>query len=128
MPYRLLADATVAIHLLFIVFVITGGLLALRWPRIAWLHIPAFLWGGGIEIAGRICPLTYLENHFRAEAATQGYTTSFAAHYILPVIYPELLFPGGFPRVGFIALGVTVLAFNTAIYWHLWRRGRGPHA
>lgn len=125
MLYRTLADATVAVHLMFIVFVVAGGFLVLRWPRIAWLHVPTFLWGGGIELAGRVCPLTYLENDFRMKAAAGGYATSFVEHYVLPVIYPELLFPGGFPRAGFIALGIAVLALNAAIYWRVWRKGRG---
>jgi hypothetical protein len=125
MIYRILADAVIAVHLAFIAFVVLGGLLALRWPRLAWLHVPAFLWGGGIEIAGQVCPLTYLENRWRTLGAEEGYSTSFVEHYVLPVIYPQLLFPGGFPRQGFIVLGITVLAFNAIIYWRLVRHRRG---
>jgi len=58
MPYRFLADLVVTLHLLFVLFVLLGGLLALRWPRVAWLHLPAAVWGALIEFTGGICPLT----------------------------------------------------------------------
>ena len=29
----------------FIVFVAVGGLMAWRWPRLLWLHVPAVAWG-----------------------------------------------------------------------------------
>lgn len=125
MMYGLLADTIVVLHLAFIVFVIGGGFLALRWPRLAWLHVPTALWGGGIELAGVACPLTGFENRLRALGAEEGYAESFVEHYLLPLVYPELLFPGGFPRMGFIALGVAVLILNAVVYWRLWhRRGR----
>ena len=124
MPYGILADATVAAHFLFIFFVLLGGFLVLRWPALAWLHLPVLLWGVGIELIGWICPLTYLENHFRALARAEGYGASFVEHYLVPLIYPALLFPGGFPRSGFIAIGVFVAVINAVIYWFVWKRHR----
>ena len=126
MVYRLLADGAVALHLAFIVFVVAGGFLVLRWPRLAWVHVPAFLWGATIEMVGFICPLTHLENHWRNLAAQGGYETSFVERYILPVVYPERLFGAAFPADGFFWIGVFVLALNGVIYARLWRRyGRG---
>jgi hypothetical protein len=125
MLMRILADLAVGVHLAFILFVLFGGLLAFRWPKAAWLHVPAFLWGATMELSGSVCPLTYLENHLRALGAAEGYGTSFVEHYLLPVIYPELLFPGGFPRGGFVFLGVFVLVLNVGVYWRVWRRLRG---
>ncbi len=122
MLFRILADLVLALHLLFILYVVFGGFAALRWPKTAWLHVPVFIWGGAIEIGGWICPLTYLENALRAEGAAAGYRTSFIEHYLLPVIYPGLMFPDGIPRGFFIALGVGVFALNGVIYWRLWRR------
>ena len=124
MLYRALADAAVGLHLAFILFVLLGGLLVFRWPRAAWVHVPVVLWGAAIEFGGWICPLTYLENHFRLKGAAEGYGASFVEHYMVPLIYPDLLFAGGFPRSGFIAIGVFVLAFNAAIYWRAWKRRR----
>lgn len=124
MLYRILADATVALHFAFILFVILGGLLVLRWRALAWVHVPVALWGAGIELIGWVCPLTYLENHFRAKAGEAGYGSGFVEHYVLPLIYPDLLFPGGFPRSGFVAIGITVLVVNAVIYLIVWRRSR----
>ncbi len=125
MLYRVLADVVVAVHLAFIVFVIFGGLLTFRWPGVAWAHVPSFLWGGGIALFGWICPLTYLENDLRALGAAEGYASSFVEAYVLPLIYPERLF-GGFPRSGFIAIGLFILALNALIYWRLYRRLKSP--
>lgn len=126
MIYRILADTAVGIHLSFIVFVVLGGFSVLRWPRLAWLHVPAFMWGVAIEFGGWICPLTYVENHFRMLGSLAGYDTSFVDRYIVPLIYPELLFPGGFPESGFMWIGVFILVLNSLIYWRLWHRRRQP--
>lgn len=119
MAYRLLADATVALHLAFIVFVVLGGLLVLRWPRAAWLHAPAAAWVVYLEFAGAICPLTPLENAFRARAGEAGYAGGFIDHYLMPIIYPA----GLTPHIQAL-LGTGVLALNLAVYALAVRRAR----
>jgi hypothetical protein len=118
----MLADAVVAVHALFVTFVAVGGLLALRWPKIAYAHIPAALWGAFIELTGRICPLTPLEIRLREQAGQAGYQGDFIAHYILPVIYPE-----GLTRHTQLALGGLVIVTNVAIYIAVWRRTRNTN-
>jgi len=113
-----LADALVLVHLAFVVFVVGGGLLVLRWPRAAWLHLPALAWGVLIELTGGICPLTPLENRLRAEAGAGTYETSFVEHYLVPILYP----PGLGPRQQ-IGLGAGLLAWNLLVYAALLRRG-----
>jgi hypothetical protein len=120
--YRLLADLTVLVHFAFIVFVVGGALLVVRWPRLVWLHLPCAVWGTWIEFTGRICPLTPLENHFRRLAGASGYEGGFIEHYILPVVYPA----GLTPRVQ-VVLGLLVVAVNLLLYtWIVtrWRRRR----
>ena len=124
MFYRILADVVAGIHILFIIFVLFGGVLVMRWPRLAWVQIPAALWGVAIEMGGWICPLTYLENNFRHKGLLAGYGKSFIDHYILPLIYPALLFSGAFPSWGYTAIGIIVLATNFSVYWLVWRRYR----
>jgi hypothetical protein len=124
MLYRALADVAVVVHVLFVLFVLFGGLLVFRRPRVAWVHVPAFVWGVMIEFGGWICPLTYLENSLRVLGAAEGYDTSFVERYILPLIYPDLLCPGGFPRAGFVWIGVFVLVLNVTVYWLAWHRRR----
>ena len=122
MPYRLLADLVLVLHAAFVAFVMLGGLLALRWPRLAWVHLPVVVWGAGIEFLGGICPLTPLENHWRLLAGEQGYAGGFVEHYVFPLLYPEGL--TGQVQLG---LGLLVLAVNVSIYaWMLWRR-HGKH-
>jgi len=86
-----LADLLVVAHLLFVAFVMAGGALLIRWPRLIWLHLPAAVWGAYIELAGGICPLTPLEIQLRLQAGQDGYSGGFVDHYLLPILYPANL-------------------------------------
>ncbi|RWA48960.1 hypothetical protein AU476_31445 [Cupriavidus sp. UYMSc13B] len=114
-----LADLVVIMHGLFILFVVAGGLLVLRWPRVAWLHLPAAVWGVLIEWSGWICPLTPLENTLRQTAGQAGYSGGFVERYLLPLIYPAGLTPAVQLWLGLVVLGV-----NVAVYALWWRRRR----
>jgi len=127
MVYRLLADLTLAVHFAFILFVVFGGLLVARWPRLAWLHVPAAVYGALIEFVGWTCPLTPLENHFRRLGGEAGYRGGFIEHYLLPLIYPERM-----TRAVGVVLGLGVVVLNLLLYggiaWRARRRrasGRG---
>ncbi len=117
MLYHPLANTLVVIHLAFVGFVIFGGLLVLRWPRVKWAHLPAALWGAVIEFWGFVCPLTPLENYFRQRAGLAEYHTGFVERYLLPVLYPAQL-----TRAVQIVLGVGVVAINLCIYAWIFRR------
>jgi hypothetical protein len=88
MVFQVLADATVVLHLAFVLFVVAGGLLVLRWPRLAWVHLPAAAWGAWVEFAGWICPLTPVENWLRQKSGGAIYSAPFIEHYIIPLLYP----------------------------------------
>jgi hypothetical protein len=109
--YRALADLVLVVHLTFVLFVVLGGLLVLRWRRAAWLHIPAAIWGVLIEYTGWICPLTPLENSFRARGGEAGYSGGFIEHYIQPLLYPA-----GLTRSTQVVLGSLVLVLNLTAY------------
>jgi cytochrome c biogenesis protein CcdA len=117
MPYKLLADLVVVTHFAFIVFALLGGLLGLRWRWAPWVHIPAVLWGGFVEVTGRVCPLTPLENRLRQAEGASGYSEGFIEHYLLPIIYPS----GLTPKVQFVLAAILVLS-NATIYVLVWRR------
>ncbi len=123
MIYARLADVVVAIHMAFVIFVVAGGLLVWRWPRLAWVHAPAAMWGIGIEWSGALCPLTPLENWLRVQGGERGYSGDFIARYLLPVLYPE-----GLSRSRQLLLGLFALVLNLALYGALLMkaRGRGP--
>jgi hypothetical protein len=109
--YQFLADGVLALHFIFVAFALGGGLLVLRWPRLAWLHVPAAAWGVAVELLGWICPLTPLENHLRALAGSEVYAGDFLQRYCLPVMYPA----GLTPQIQML-LGLVVLGLNAAIY------------
>ncbi|MFZ5623370.1 MAG: DUF2784 domain-containing protein [Gemmatimonadota bacterium] len=112
-----LANLLVLFHAAFVLFVVLGGLLVLRWPRLAWLHLPAAIWGAAIEFTGWICPLTPLENRFRRLAGEAGYSGGFIEHYVLPVLYPT-----GLTRSVQYVLGALVVLLNVVIYAIVVRR------
>ncbi|ARD13334.1 MULTISPECIES: DUF2784 domain-containing protein [Pseudomonas] len=111
MFYRVAADAVVAFHLLFIVFVLFGGLLVVSRPWLALLHVPAVAWGAAVEFLHLYCPLTPLENTLRRTAGEQGYDGGFVEHYLIPLIYPVGLTPGIQ-----LWLGGIVLLVNVSVY------------
>ena len=116
----ILAALVVAVHLVFVVFAALGGLLALRWPRMAWVHVPCAAWAAFVEFSGRICPLTPLENALRARAGLEPYSGDFVAAYVFPILYPE-----GLTRNAQVAIGIFVIALNVIVYgWVLRRRMR----
>jgi hypothetical protein len=117
--YGRLADLVVVLHFCFVLFVLFGGVLALRWPRVAWIHLPAAAWGALIEFAGWVCPLTPLENWLRRQGGIAGYEGGFVEHYVLPVLYP-----GALTRNIQLVLGVIVLLLNILVYRHVLRRRR----
>ena len=119
MLYHWLANLVVVIHLGFVLFVVFGALLVFRWPRLAYLHVPAAIWGALIEFFGWICPLTPLENYLRRLAGEGGYQGGFVDHYVTALIYPA-----GLSRTLQIVLGVFVLLVNVVCYGVMLRRAR----
>jgi hypothetical protein len=122
MLYRLLADLIVVVHFSFMLFVVAGGALVLRWPKVAWVHVPALIWGALIEFFGWVCPLTPLEVALRHRGGEAAYTGGFIAHYLMSVLYPE-----GLTRGIQVALGVLVLSLNGVVYAACAARARGGH-
>lgn len=120
MQYSFLADMVVLVHAAFVLFVVFGGVAALRWPRLAWLHIPAAVWGIIIEFGGYICPLTDLENLLRNMEGGSGYEVSFIEHYLEPVLYPLDL-----TRRTQLLFGLVALCINLAVYGRFWLRRHG---
>lgn len=117
--FTILADLVVLFHFSFVLFVLLGGLLTLKWKWAMWLHLPAVMWGTLIEFVGWICPLTPLENWLRDVGGGQGYQSSFIEYYVMPLLYPT-----GLTREIQIFLGVLVILLNVCIYVAVFRRRR----
>ena len=112
-----LTDFVVVIHALFIIFVLFGGLVVLKWHQVMWIHIPCALWGAAIEFFSWVCPLTYLEIYLREIDNATSYDDSFVQHYLLPVIYPS----GLTTDIQFL-LCVIVITINLIIYFIVWHK------
>ena len=117
MWYRLGADLVLLLHVGFVVFVLGGGLLLLKWRRMAWVHLPAVAWGAVVEFTGWICPLTPLESHLRALAGESGREADFIGRFLPPLLYPATL-----TRDIQILLGMLVCLVNFALYWWVFFR------
>ena len=111
MFYRIAADLVLVAHFAFIILVVAGALAVFRYPWFTWIHLPVASWGAFVELTGRICPLTTLENFLRVHAGQQGYANSFVEQYIFPVIYPA-----GLTRQVQLLLAGLVVAVNVIIY------------
>ncbi|MHC4934110.1 MAG: DUF2784 domain-containing protein [Planctomycetota bacterium] len=119
MVHRALADLVLVLHLAFIAFVVAGGLLSLRWRWTPLVHLPAVLWGVFVELTGRVCPLTPLENALRRASGASGYSGGFIENYLAPIIYPAVL-----SRQGAILLAGLLVLVNALVYLVVWRRYR----
>jgi hypothetical protein len=109
-----------AIHLTFILFVVFGALLVVRFRRLAWIHVPAVIWGASAVLLGLTCPLTPIENQLLQLSGAAGYADSFIGHYLVPLIYPDAL-----TRQVQAAMGIGVIAINLLIYSVIAARRRG---
>lgn len=117
MGNMILADLVVVVHLGFVLFVLFGAFLILRWPRMMWLHLLAVAWGALIEFTGWVCPLTPLENWLRRQAGEEGYEGDFLQRYLLHLLYPD-----GLTHEIQLLLGFGVLLVNISVYSWVWRR------
>lgn len=124
MGYQIASEIVLALHFMFILFVVFGGLLVLWRPRVMWIHLPLMAWGTIVNLAGWACPLTPLEKWFREHAGGTGYEGGFIEHYLTSLIYP-----GGMTRSIALVAGISLPAWNILVYLWIWyrlsRRGAG---
>jgi hypothetical protein len=116
--YGIFAGAVIVAHFLFIAFVVAGGLLVWRWPRLAWVHLPAVVWGVVVELTGWICPLTPLENYLRRLGGNSSYSSGFIEQYLIPVIYPANLTVGTQYVLGGLVIVVNLVLYSLVIRKH----------
>ena len=109
--YEFFANLTLIAHLIFILFVVFGGLIFFIFPKIIYMHIPALLWGIYIELTNSVCPLTYLENWFLYQGGLTTYSNNFISNYLFPIIYPK-----GLTTDIQLYIGITLIVVNILIY------------
>lgn len=108
---RLAPEAVLAVHFLWVLFAVFGGLLLLADLRWVWLHAPVVIWSAVVNFAGWTCPLTPLEKELRRRASVAGYEGGFVEHYIAPLVYP-----GGMPRRMELTAGISISVWNAIVY------------
>ncbi|HEX6182460.1 MAG TPA: DUF2784 domain-containing protein [Pyrinomonadaceae bacterium] len=116
MLYRALADTVLVAHFAFVLFAVLGGLLALRWHRAVWLHVPALAWGLLVQLANWECPLTPLENYFRRLGGEAGYAGGFVEHYVSAILYPEHITHAFRFVLGLFLLVINLVAYSFVFY------------
>lgn len=117
--YSALASFVLLLHLVFILWVVFGAILAYSRPGLRWVHISCLVWGIFVELLPWACPLTLLENWAERRAGVQPYEGGFLLHYLDATVYPDIS-----PTMLTVA-GVVVCALNLSLYgWILLRRLR----
>lgn len=112
---KVLADVTVAVHILALLAIGFGGFLAWRWPKLIFAHLAAVLWGVLVNIFPIPCPFTALENYFRHQQGLGDLPGGFNAYYLYGTVFPRPMLP----MVVVIALAVVVISYVGA--YHRWR-------
>jgi hypothetical protein len=116
--YLLLSDAALAVHLLYIAWVIFGAIFTRGRPRLAILHILTLLWAIIAEATPAPCPLTLAENWCEARAGVVPYHGPFLLHYLDATVYPNV------PLALLVTLAILVCAFNLGVYVQRFRKRR----
>lgn len=112
--YSALVVCTVATHLAYLLYLPSGGFLALRWRRTLWLHVPTVCWGAAVVTRNYPCPLTTLEEWARARAGMDSLpTTGFTDRYVAGVMYPAHR-TGTAQLLAFVAAAVSWIALGVA--------------
>ena len=91
MVYKILADAIVLIHLLWIVFLFLGALWGRRNKVVRIVHLSALFFALIIQVFDWFCPLTHLEFLLRGKHHPDlAYAGSFIIYYVERIVYIEI--------------------------------------
>lgn len=113
MIYRLFAEFILITHLCYILFVVFGGFLLLRWRWLWKIHFPAVIWGFLVQYLVWICPLTDWENYFRKLGGEAGYENGFIDHFITSLIYQDVSI-----KIHLL-MAISLLLINLSIYFYI---------
>lgn len=104
---RFLAELTVFVHIMALLFIGFGGFLAWRWPKVIFGHIFFAIWGVLVNVTPVPCPLTALENYFRHQQGLGDLPGGFNAYYLYGTVIPHALLPA----VGVLAIAVVTFSY-----------------
>jgi hypothetical protein len=120
MFFQLLTSVILAVHFLYLAYVVVGGFVAWRWPRTVVAHLAAAGWGLLIVTNpwGWRCPLTDAEHWARGQAGQEGVDAGFIDRYLEGVLYPAQ-----YTRLLQVLAGLLVVVSWVGLYLR-WRRQR----
>ncbi|HZS56505.1 MAG TPA: DUF2784 domain-containing protein [Bryobacteraceae bacterium] len=113
------ASFVLAIHLLWILWVIFGAFWTRGRSYLTGFHILSLIWGIIVELSPLPCPLTLAEQFFEQRAGTGTYQGAFLARWLDRLVYPDL------PESTLVIAGVAICVTNLAVYgWRClkWRK------
>ncbi len=111
MLFKVLADITVLLHVLWILFLVFGSVPGARFRIAKTLHILGLAFAILIQIFGWYCPLTHLEVWLRLKHdPSLAYGGSFIINYAEKLIYFEL------SRTSIFILTILLISFNIWFY------------
>ncbi len=114
--YQILAGVTLALHLLWILWVILGCLVTQNRPLLRWVHTLSLFYGILIEILPWPCPLTLVEQRLQSWAGMTPYNAPFLIHYLQALVYPDV------SQKLLMWCGIGVCLFNLGVYGVRFRR------
>jgi hypothetical protein len=117
--YAVAAAAVLALHVLWLLWVIFGALVTRGRPVLTAIHILSLAWGIAVEAGPWPCPLTALEQALEDKAGVTPYSESFVVHHLDRLVYPNV------SAAALTAGAIVVCALNLAIYAARWHRRRG---
>jgi len=116
--YSAVAAGVLFLHVIFILWVIFGALIARSRPTLRWFHIASLVWGILVDVLPWPCPLTLLETWLENQAGVEPYQGGFLLHYLDALVYPNI------SPLLLTIVGVAVCVLNLAMYARAWHAGR----
>ena len=121
LPFGLLADFVLALHVGIVAFVVGGLLLILAGNRAGWrwvnrwwfrlAHVAAIAIVAAQAWLGMVCPLTTLEMWLRARAGRPTYAGTFIGHWLQAILYydaPAWVFTAVYTLFGLLVVAAWV--------------------
>jgi MFS family permease len=119
--FQWLVTAVLGTHFAYLAYLVLGGFLAWRWPKMIFPHLFAAVWGVLIVLNLVDCPLTIAEAWARRLAGDQPVTGGFIDRYVTGVIYPGRYLVEA--RLG-VTLVVVASYVGAYLFWRARRQAR----
>ena len=111
MLYKILADITVFVHFIWIVFLFLGAVWGVRSKVIRIFHLSGLFFAILLQVFGWYCPFTHLEVWLRSKHdPTIAYMGSFIIYYIERLVYLEI------SQAGILLATIGLVVFNSWLY------------